>query len=370
MLDSQQLTRIRVAGFRSLREVELAMTPLTVLIGPNGAGKSNLMWALEMVRMLAFKSLQLFVSERGGASFLMHNGPQQTAAIELELEFAGESGEHAYFARLGYGADESLLFLWEKVGYRRSTDEDWRWSGLGAGQRESQLSVAAGSDTTARTVLSLLRQLNFYHFHDTSRRSPLRTRAFADTSGDSLRSDGSNLATFLDGLKQSTEDEDQAAWRRLSFHVSSIAPFIKEIMPTRDRQGTSLQWVDESGALFGPAHLSDGTLRCIALFAALEQPRSTLPLLSCFDEPELGLHPTAIELLAGALRSVASDRQVVIATQSTPLLDQFEPQQVVVAERVSGATRLRRLGPQELEQWLGEYRLSEIYDSNLMGGRP
>lgn len=109
-MTTTKLNRIRVAGFRSLRDVSLDLTAVTVLIGPNGAGKSNLLWALEMVRMLAFESLQLFVSERGGATFLMHYGPKTTAAIELSLEFSTEEGENAYEARLGYGADESLLF--------------------------------------------------------------------------------------------------------------------------------------------------------------------------------------------------------------------------------------------------------------------
>lgn len=365
-----QLTRIRVAGFRSLRDVDLQLSPLTVLIGPNGAGKSNLLGALEMTRLIAFGSLQLFVSERGGASFLLHYGPQKTAAIDIELEFVTNGGQNAYSARLGYGADESLIFLREKAGFRSDSSSEWRWSNLGAGHRESALSEAAQTDVTAKTVRWLLRQINFYHFHDTSRRSALRTRDFAQVSGNYLRSDGSNLATFLDGLKASEAPEEQAAWRRIIFHVTSVAPFIKDIDLVRDPKGVALQWVDETGAQFGPAHLSDGTLRAIALFAALEQPRSTLPLLSCFDEPELGLHPAALELLAAAVRSVSADRQVLISTQSPALLDHFEPEQIVVAERDHGATVLRRLHAADLQAWLTDYSLSEIYESNLIGGRP
>lgn len=366
-----RLTHVRVAGFRSLRDVSLDLTPVTLLIGPNGAGKSNLLWALEMTRFLAFDALQLFVGERGGASYLMHYGPQQTAAIDLEIEFASDGGENAYCARLGYGANESLIFQWERAGVRRDAQQPWRWSDLGAGHQESRLpDAASANDITAKTVLWLLRQINFYHFHDTSRRSPLRTRDFADAGSDYLRSDGSNLASFLDGLRSSSAEEEQASWRRILFHVTSIAPFIKDLAPLRDRHGIALQWVDEKGAVFGPAHLSDGTLRAIALFAALEQPRSTLPIISCFDEPELGLHPAAIELLASAVRSVASDRQVLISTQSPALLDLFDPGEVVVAERHEGATTLARLVEADLASWLKDYCLSELYDSNLIGGRP
>lgn len=157
-MSKASLTQIRVQGFRSLRDVALDLTPVTVLIGPNGAGKSNLLWALEMTRLLAFESLQLFVGERGGATYLMHYGPQQTPAIDLDLTFSTENGENAYSVRLGYGANESLVFLWEKAGYRRSGARDWQWTELGAGHLESRLGDEAEHDTTARTVLWFLRR--------------------------------------------------------------------------------------------------------------------------------------------------------------------------------------------------------------------
>lgn len=364
------VSRIRVAGFRSLRDVSLELTPITVLIGANGAGKSNLLWALEMVRMLAFESLQLFVGERGGATYLLHYGPQQTAAIDLELDFSAPGGEHAYRARLGYGANESLIFLLEQAGCRKDPQDAWSWSALGAGHQESKLGQSAGTDETARMVQGYLRQINFYHFHDTSRRSPLRTRDFADVGGDQLRSDGSNLATFLEGLRSSSQDPDKAAWRRIEGALRRVAPFISTLVPKRDRHGVSLEWVDEKGATFGPAHLSDGTIRALALIAALGQPDEGLPLVSCIDEPELGLHPAALDLLCGLISSAGTRHQVIVSTQSPVVLDHFEPEQVVVAERKDGATQLKRLDPVQLESWLEDYSLSEIYDKNVFGGRP
>ncbi len=369
-MSTTELGRIRVAGFRSLRDVSLDLTPVTILIGPNGAGKSNLLWAMEMVRMLAFESLQLFVGERGGATYLMHYGPQKTAAIDLELEFSTDGGENAYSARLGYGSNEGLIFLWEKAGFRKARDQQWRWSELGAGHQESKLRAAADVDKTAKSVRWLLRQLNFYHFHDTSRRSPLRTRDFADTGGDYLRSDGSNLATFLDGLRASENEADKVAWRRIEGTLRRVAPFVAELRPTRDRHGTSLEWIDDRGATFGPAHLSDGTLRALALIAALGQPEAAMPLVSCIDEPELGLHPAALEMLCGLISSVSARRQVIVSTQSPVVLDHFEPADVVVAERHDGATQLRRLDEAQLAAWLEDYSLSELYDKNVLGGRP
>ena len=365
-----QLTRIRIAGFRSLREVTLDLTPVTVLIGPNGAGKSNLLWALEMVRMLAFESLQLFVSERGGASYLMHYGPRQTAAIELRLEFTTPKGDKAYEASLGYGADESLIFLSEKASSRSGPDGPWFGPELGAGHRESKLREAAEQDINATIVRRLLRQINFYHFHDTSRRSALRTRPYADVSGDYLRSDGSNLPAFLLGLREAGDLNSEAAWRRIQGTLHRIAPFITKLVPNEDRHGIKLEWVDEKGATFGPAHLSDGTLRALALITALAQPESGIPLISCIDEPELGLHPAALEMLCGLISSVATRRQVLVSTQSPVVLDHFEPQHVVVAERHDAATVLRRLDEPALAGWLEDYTLSQLYDKNVFGGRP
>ncbi len=369
-MTTSRLKHIKVAGFRSLRDVELDVTPVTVLIGPNGAGKSNLLWALEMVRMLAFESLQLFVGERGGATFLMHYGPKQTPAIDLQLVFATESGENSYEARLGYGADESLIFLRERAGHRQSAEAPWRWTELGAGQRESALRSASEDDVTARTVRFLLRGINFYHFHDTSRRSPLRTRAYADGGGAYLRSDGSNLPAFLLGLQEAEDDQARAAWRRIQGLVQRVAPFVTKIVPCKDRLGINLEWIDERGETFGPAHLSDGTLRALALLTALGQPEPGLPLLSCVDEPELGLHPAALELLCGLISSISARHQVMVSTQSPVILDHFEPDQVVVAERRDQATVLRRLDPAQLQTWLEDYALSALYDKNLLGGRP
>lgn len=369
-MTTTKLNHLRVAGFRSLRDVSLDLAAVTVLIGPNGAGKSNLLWALEMVRMLAHESLQLFAGERGGATFLMHYGPKHTAAVELSLEFSTERGEDAYAARLGYGADESLIFLSERVGSRRGTVEPWQWTELGAGHRESALKIASEQDVTARTVRDLLRQINFYHFHDTSRQSPLRTLTYSDTSGDYLRSDGSNLPAFLLGLRESTDMAARAAWHRIEGTIRRMAPFMRALAPTADRRAIRLEWVDDKGETFGPAHLSDGTLRAMALIAALGQPEDSLPLISCIDEPELGLHPAALQILCGLISSVATRHQVILSTQSPAVLDHFEPSQVVVAERDDGATQLRRLEERELESWLEDYSLSELFDKNVLGGRP
>jgi predicted ATPase len=171
-------------------------------------------------------------------------------------------------------------------------------------------------------------------------------------------------------LRESEDPAAKASWRLIEGTVRRLAPFISELRPNQDRHGTKLEWVDEKGAAFGPAHLSDGTLRALALVTALAQPQAGMPLLSCIDEPELGLHPAALGMLCGLISSVSTRRQVIVATQSPVVLDHFEPEQVVVAERRDGTTELRRLDPAPLASWLEDYSLSELYDKNVLGGRP
>lgn len=131
-----------------------------------------------------------------------------------------------------------------------------------------------------------------------------------------------------------------------------------------------LYWNDERDYRFDVHDLSDGTLRAIALFAALTQPPSTRPQFITIDEPELGLHPAAISIFAGLVRSASAHSQILVATQSPALLDEFSPDEVIVAERRGGESGFKRLDPKELEAWLEDYSLSQLYGKNVLGGRP
>ncbi len=366
------LRRVHVEGFCSLADVSLEPGLLTVLIGANGSGKSNLLRALKLPALLRTRSLQRFVGEAGGASALLHYGPKRTQAVSLTLEFVKEGKSNRYFARLGYAAGDTLIFLDETVGYQPNETAPMQEHSLGAGHQESLLEEKKATDTTARSVNWWLGRLNFFHFHDTSMESPLRTNAWVEDDG-YLRSDGSNLAAYLFRLQESTEAEDQAAWRRITGLVRRIAPMVKSLRPTLVNSGgraVRLDWIDDQDQHFGVHQLSDGTLRAIALVTALAQPTSRLPGFISIDEPELGLHPAAITILADLARSVSEHCQVLFATQSTAWLDHFEPNEVVVAERIQGATVLQRPPAAELQRWLEDYSLSEVYEKGVIGGRP
>jgi predicted ATPase len=380
-----RLSRLHVSGFRSLADVQLEPGPVTVMIGPNGAGKSNLLQFLRMVAMLRTRSLSLFTGRAGSASMLFHYGPQHTKEIACELEFdLGQPGISRYRAAWQLVPGERLVFTKEELGFKAQGQHEWKVTDLGAGHFESAVKETAKTarDPVARHFNWCLKKLSFFHFHDTSTGSLLRANAkIAD--GEYLRSDGSNLAAYLYALRQSDDEDDQVAWRRIGALLQQVAPFVKELKPTPTSAGGTpqvrevsdsgtvrLHWIDERDERFGPEHFSDGTLRVLALITALTMPVRRMPSFVSIDEPELGLHPAALALLAELVREVSKHTQVLLATQSPALLNLFGPDEVVVCERTEGRSALRRLELSELNDWLKQYSLAELYDKGVLGGRP
>lgn len=370
---SDAITSIHVEGFRSLRNVTLEPGRVTVLIGPNGAGKSNLLSVLKLAALLRTRSLARFVREAGGAGAILHYGPKTTQEVVLRLEFEQEHVDNAYEVRLRHAADNNLYFADEQIGERAPGQAEFAMESLGTAHVEAHISDDRRE--TARQVRGSLSRTSFFHFHDTSAGSALRGFGRQEDAR-YLRSDGSNLASFLYALATSESDEARSAWTRIHGLVRLVAPFIKTLEPALvapdlpDASAVRLDWIDDRDERFGPHQLSDGTLRAIALITALAQPTRSLPAFIAIDEPELGLHPAAIGLLAGLVKSVSAHCQVLLATQSPAFLDYFDVHDVVVVEHRDGETSLARLDAAQLEIWREDYSLSELWDKNLLGGRP
>lgn len=369
-----QLSKVRVAGFRSLRDVTVELGPLTVLIGPNGAGKSNLLSVLSLMQRMQGQNLQYPIGQAGGASRVLHYGPKTTRELEISLEVTEHPSRWGYIARLGYAAGDTFVFAKERL----SAVSGANWPSefdMGSGHAESRLSKVLQTPHSMVKVAYFVAGMRFFHFHDTSFQSPLRQNA-RQADSKYVRSDGSNLAAYLYRLARSESDEARAAWTLLEGLIRRVAPFIKTLSPELvnpergDASAVRLYWYDERGYRFDVFELSDGTLRALALFAALTQPPSTRPTFIMLDEPELGLHPAAISIFAALVRSASTHTQILIATQSPVLLDEFAPDEVLVAERRSGETIFSRLDREGLAAWLEDYSLSQLYDKNLLGGRP
>jgi predicted ATPase len=339
-----------------------------VLIGPNGAGKSNLLQALRLIPLLRTRSLQRYVADHGFGAALLHYGAKATDAIDLGVVIRDQGTTYHYDARLAFAPDDTLYFQTENAA-RVNPDDTWSISSLGGGHRESHLLDEAYRDTTVAAVNEWLGRMTFYHFHDTSPQSKLRTHARREDDR-YPRSDGSNLAAYLLRLKESNDSADQKAWQRINRHCRHIAPAIKQLDPVAVNGSVRLDWIDDCDERFGCHQFSDGTLRALALITVLSQPSERLPRLISIDEPELGLHPSAIALITELCRSISRHTQIVLSTQSTELLDYFTADEVVVVERQQGETRLTRLSSEALQNWLQDYSLSELYDKGVIGGKP
>lgn len=360
--------QIHIAGFCSLKDVVLEPGRLNLLIGPNGAGKSNLLQALRLIPLLRTRSLHSYVADHGFGAALLHYGPKTTKAIEIGVLIRDQGSSYRYDARLAFASDDSLYFQTENAACLHP-DGSWVISTLGGGHRESKLLEASPEDQTVTAVNRWLGRMTFYHFHDTSAQSNLRTHARREDDR-YPRSDGSNLAAYLLRLKESDQDADRKSWQRINRHCRHIAPAIKELDPVAINGSVRLDWIDDRDQRFGCHQFSDGTLRALALITVLSQPTAKLPRLISIDEPELGLHPSAIALIAELCRSISRHTQIILSTQSTELLDHFSADEVVVVESDHGETRLTRLSSDALQRWLEDYSLSELYNKGVIGGKP
>lgn len=366
-----RLAAITLKGFKTIRELDdFSPGPLTVLIGPNGAGKSNFISFFRMLSwMLVEKDhLQTHVAEQGGASKLLHDGPAITREIEAQLTIKTAAGDNQYHFRLFFAAGDSLIFADERYRFSRYDYPGTApWSETGAGHRAPQLLIHQATDDTARVILSILRRFNVYQFHNTSTTARIRTK-WNINDNRFLKEDGANIAPLLYRLKS----EEGQYYQRIVDNLRLILPFFSDFELEPEYRSLLLAWRERgSDQIFDVSQASDGMLRAIALVTLLLQPEETLPDLLILDEPELGLHPYAINVIGGLIRAVSEKVQVIIATQSTAFVDCFELDDIVVVEREGRESVFRRQESTDaLEEWLEEYSPSEIWEKNVIGGRP
>lgn len=367
---------ITIRGFKSIKNLEhLKLGHINVLIGANGAGKSNFVSFFRLLRELIDQKLQLFLATQGGADACLYLGPRETKEFGVELLF----GENGYEFTLVPTVDNKLVFSSETTVYsgHLSNGQTIR-TNRGSGHLEARLKdirEKAGVYTekgVSHYIFEAISSWVVYHFHDTSPVAGVR-RPGAINDNEVLRSNAENLAAFLYRLQTS----DQETYAKIRDVIRLAAPFfddfkLRPIPATPDK--IQLEWMQQgSDYPLLASQLSDGTLRFICLATALlqrERPRTIL-----FDEPELGLHPYALSLLGGLIQKSVSPwgspiNQVIISTQSALLLNEFSPEDIIVVDRSDGQSTFKRLDPTELSEWLTDYTLGELWQKNLLGGRP
>lgn len=369
-----KLKTIKLEGYRSFRKTEIDFGEITVLLGANGVGKSNLVSFFRMLNFLTTGSLQEYVGREGGSASLLHYGPKITPRMEAEIKFEGSDTTTTYVIKLDDAAPDTLMFADESVIFHREGCPDAHPQDilLGSGHKESGLREEKDKgETTCSVLLSLLSQCRVYHFHDTSSAAKIRKGGYIEDAS-YLRSDAGNLAAYLRSLQSGYPGHYRRIVETIRLAFPAFDDFVLEPSSQNNRY-ILLNWKEAryQDYLFGPHQLSDGTLRFMALATLFLQPPNKMPSVIILDEPELGLHPYAISLLASLMKSSAFNCQVVLATQSTRLVDEFEAKQIVVFERDDDAgTSCKRLEPDKLKEWLEDYSLSELWEKNLFGGRP
>ncbi len=382
------LRRVKLNGFKSICNMDLELRSMNVLIGANGAGKSNLISYFKMLNRMMSKTnassgqLQNYVAETGFAHSLLFCGPKTTPQLESTLEFETSSGVNTYTQRLFFVAGDTLAFADETLDYKRHDFQGVHRPpmSLGGGHKESRIGEKAElDDPSAKVFRHLLNNCRVYHFHDTSTTARVRQSCYVG-HGRSLMSDAGNLAAFLLRLR---DDHDGTAYKRIVSTVRMVAPYFADfdLEPAGpDRRNVMLNWIasaddSEPGTggeeqVFGPHQLSDGTLRAICLISLLLQPEEELPDLILVDEPELGLHPFALNVVAALFKQVSRHKQVLVSTQSSSFLDNFAPEDVVVVDRRGNESLFTRPDAAALEAWLEDYSLGEVWEKNVLGGGP
>jgi predicted ATPase len=362
-MTGRQLERIEVEGFTSIRFASVELGRLNVLVGANGAGKSNFIQALALLGRIVDSELNLFVGLNGGANALL-NSSSSSSRIGLKLD----AQPNSYEAILVPAANDELIFDNEHV-FFHGADHPRPWKdSLGRGHRETRMHDAVEQHegpSVASYMVDLLRGCRVFHFHDTSADAPVKR--FVSTADNlALREDAANLAAVLHALR----DNEKSTYRRIVGTIRQVAPFFRDfVLVPEQNDRIRLRWREaDSDAVFSANQMSDGTLRFVCLTTLLLQP--TLPALVVLDEPELGLHPYAIVQLAGLLQQASKRSQVLIATQSVTLMNQFAVDDLIVVERHTGQSRFSRPDQEQLSDWLNEYSLGELWEKNLIGGRP
>ena len=331
----RKIERLTIRGFKSIREMlDFSLGDVNIVVGANGAGKSNFVQMFRMVRAMLKRNFQTFIVEHGGPAAFLHNGIKATKAIEAEFNF----GKNVYGFKLTPTADEAFAVTELKQG-----------------------------DATDDAIAGWM----VYHFHDTSDSAPMRQSEIVEDCA-YLREDAANIAPFLKALREDGP-EGVKSYREIVDAVRLVMPFFEDFTLTPIKFGPAqkvkLTWKQKGTDYpFQPYHLSDGAIRFICLATALLQPKP--PSTIIIDEPELGLHPQAIAILADLIKAAASRTQVIVATQSPLLVDQFAAGDIIVAKRKDGATVFERLNEGDYSAWLEDFTLGELWTRNVIEGGP
>ena len=360
-LHANQLSRISIQGYKSIKACDISFGKINVLIGSNGAGKSNFISAFSLLQNILTKNLQVSVA-RSGINALLYKGRKVTERISFEVFFGGNT----YGFDLVPTDDNRLIFEKEFFGSPYCK----RKSIISAGHRESAWDNGVHSEME-QDMKPVLQKQNWrgYHFHDTSQNARVK-QEHNISNNKVLLYDAANLGAFLYRLKRNYKKSYDEIVRTIQVTAPYFSDFVLDPQEGNEEQ-IVLKWQQKGcDDIFNVSQLSDGTLRFICLAVLLLQPRELQPAAIIVDEPELGLHPYAITIFSEMVRQLSDEKQIIISTQSVELLNEFDVEDVIVVDRGENCSEFRRLDEEALAAWLEEdYTLGDLWKKNVLGGR-
>ena len=386
------LKHIDIKGYRSLKDVSLDMEPLNVLIGPNGGGKSNFMDVFALLNEASQGDLAEGFARRGGFASLAFGASDSDGGdhllLDLQLELDQDSVRkmlvryHLHVMTWGVvlaeavsleGLREPLVLLQRQPGESTFTylDESESLPSKFKIGSPSELAIhkfRGLSTDPPCLVLDWLQALRVYPPLQVGAGSELR-RPQITRAGTRVYPKCANAIAVLHAIREN----HPSVWDVILEVLKVACLELHHItFPPEGGDGRIiLRWFEkpfDNEAGFSTEHLSDGIMRMLALVAILMTPDP--PPLICIDEPEIGLHPELVELVAELLQSAATRTQVIVATHSPELVSKLKPNEVIVVEKEAGATVMERLSEEELAVWLDKFRLGDLWTSGHIGGRP
>lgn len=365
-----KLQEVTIKGYKSIafdRPVTLKLNDVSILLGANGAGKSNIVSFFRMLSYMMSKSFGKYVEMSGTSSALLHYGAKKTPVMSGELRFSDSESMDTYSFSLANATPDRLIITEEHVVWHRKENVKPYEITLELGFKESAL--AESDNPVAKSIFQMLSCCKVYQFHDSSVDGPLRQACPVETA-DYLQSHGNNLPSFLLFLRENYKD----SYNRIVDYIRDVVPQFQDFYLEPTNRFVSLRWMDNSATdyRFNAYQFSDGSIRFIALATLLLQPPQTMPNVIILDEPELGLHPYAITQLAEMIKDASIHAQIIIATQSKDLVDHFDIDNISIVEmdKDTQSTSVTHLSDEEYHLWLQKYTISELWDKNIIGGRP
>jgi len=351
------LDSLTLKNLLSFKDATVELRPLNILIGENGAGKSNLIEAVGLLQSLP-SDFRSAILRGGGAHFWIWLGAKSPVAT-LSCQMSGVTYTLDFSDAAGLRIVDERLTEGDLVHYDRSAQTN-----SFAGPTEALFSFLRNpQDPTPITRIG--RQLeSIYREFQTGIHSGSRQGVPASIPGDRLTDGGDNLAVVLQELVFREAHETVRKYlNRFSERMTDVR--------VRLDGGVARAYLREQGLLepLPSVRMSDGTLKFLCILALLLHPDP--PPLVCIEEPEQGLHPDAIQIVAQALREASDRMQLIVTTHSEAMIDALSdaPEDVLVCERdAAGGTQCRRLSAEQLDHWLRRYSLGELWRKGEIGG--